>query len=163
MSFTRRSFLKAAGIGTLGAFAAPLVVSSSALGREGNVAPSERITMGLIGCGSHGIGWNLPQMFNNPLQQVVAVCDVDSNYVAEAQKRVNGFYSAKLGQDYKGCDAYGDFRDLVNRKDIDAVDIVTPDHWHVLLSVFAMKAGKDVICEKPTLTIREGQIGRAHV
>ena len=97
-------------------------------------------------------------MFANPAQQIVAVCDVDKNYLDEARKKVDAFYSKKAGASYKACAAYGDFRDVVNRKDVDAVDIVTPDHWHVLLSVFAMKAGKDVICEKPTLTIAEGRI-----
>lgn len=151
---SRRSFLKT----SLMATAAPLVVSSSVLGRDGNVAPSERITMGLIGCGDHGRGWNLDLMFKNTIQQVVAVCDVDKNHLAAAKKRVDDFYSTKAGETYKACDAYEDFRDLVNRKDIDAVDIVTPDHWHTLLAVYAMKAGKDVICEKPTLTIREGRL-----
>ena len=150
----RRSFLKMAALG----FAAPYLVPSSVLGRDGNVAPSERVTMGLIGCGSHGIGWNLPLMFANPVQQVIAVCDVDKSRTLEGQRVVNEHYSGKQGQSYSGCDAYDDFRDLVNRKDIDAVDIVTPDHWHVMLSVFAMKAGKDVICEKPTWSIREGRI-----
>ncbi len=157
---TRRSFLKSGALLTAGTAAvlSPTVIPTSALGLDGHVAPSERVTMGLIGCGSHGRGWNLDMMFRNPMQQVVAVCDVDQNYLNAAQKKTNDFYSQKSRQDWKGCDAYRDFRDLVNRKDIDAVDIVTPDHWHVLLAVFAMKAGKDVICEKPTLTIREGRI-----
>ncbi|MDR1960533.1 MAG: Gfo/Idh/MocA family oxidoreductase [Planctomycetaceae bacterium] len=154
MTYSRRTFLKTASL----AVAAPFVVPSSVLGLDGEVAPSERITMGLIGCGSHGAGWNLPLMFKNPMQQVVAVCDIDKNYVTGTQQKVNDFYSKKSGTDYKGCNIYSDFRDLVNRKEIDAVDIVTPDHWHVLMAVFAMKAGKDVICEKPTLTIEEGKL-----
>lgn len=154
-SITRRNFLKAGVLGTVGV---PLLVPASALGRDGNEAPGERITMGLIGSGSHGAGWNLDLMFQNPAQQVVAVCDVDRNHLKSAQNKVVEHYSKKSGGNYKGCEAYTDFRDLVNRKDIDAVAIATPDHWHVLLSVFAMKAGKDVICEKPTLTIREGRI-----
>ncbi|MDR3183254.1 MAG: Gfo/Idh/MocA family oxidoreductase [Planctomycetaceae bacterium] len=153
-TLSRRSFLQAAALSA----AAPLIVPPSALGLDGNTAPSERITMGLIGCGSHGSHWNLPLMFANPLQQVVAVCDIDKNYLDKTQKRVNEHYSKKSGTEYKGCDAYGDFRDLISRKDIDAVDIVTPDQWHVLLAVYAMKAGKDVICEKPTLTVHEGQL-----
>lgn len=142
----------------MAALASPIIVPKTVLGRNGDMAPSERITMGLIGCGSHGAGWNLDMMFRNPMQQVVAVCDVDKNYMAAAQRKVDGFYSQKAGENYKACNAFEDFRDLVNRKDIDAVAIVTPDHWHVLMSVFAMKAGKDVICEKPTLTIAEGRI-----
>ena len=159
-NFTRRSFLKKSVLASAGVvvMASPMIVPKSVLGRNNDVPPSERITMGLIGCGSHGGGWNLDMMFNNPMQQVVAVCDVDKNYLSAAQNKVNGHYSQQSGQSYSGCDAFEDFRDLVNRKDIDAVDIVTPDHWHVMLSVFAMKAGKDVICEKPTLTIAEGRI-----
>ena len=156
-ALSRRTFLKAS-TATAFAIASPSFVPATALGRNGGTAPNERVTMGLIGCGSHGCGWNLDRMFQNPDQQVVAVCDVDKNYLAEAQKKTHDFYSKKFGKDYKGCKAYGDFRDVVNRKDIDAVCIVTPDHWHVLMSVFAMKAGKDVICEKPTLTIREGRL-----
>ncbi|MCL2304183.1 MAG: Gfo/Idh/MocA family oxidoreductase [Planctomycetaceae bacterium] len=151
MKLSRRTFLKATA-------ATPFVVPSSVLGRDGNTAPSERVTMGLIGCGSHGIGWNLPLMFANPMQQVIAVHDVDKPRALDAQKRVNAHYSEKMGQSYAGCEIDDDFRDLVNRKEIDAVCIATPDHWHVLLSVFAMKAGKDVICEKPTWSIREGRI-----
>ena len=150
---SRRVFLQ-----TTAALAAPLLVPGSALGLDGALPPSERVTMGLIGCGSHGVGWNLNLMLQNPMQQVVAVCDVDKNHVENARKRTVDHYSAKSGTDYKGCGVYTDFRDVVNRKDIDAVCIVTPDHWHVLLSVYAMKAGKDVICEKPTLTIEEGRI-----
>lgn len=157
-SFSRRSFLKTSLTGAVALGTAPFVIPSSALGLDGNVAPSERVTMGLIGCGDHGRGWNLDLMFKNPMQQVVAVCDVDKDRSAAAKKKVNDFYSNKSGQTYQGCDDYADFRDLVNRKDIDAVDIVTPDHWHTLLAVYAMKAGKDVICEKPTLTIREGRL-----
>jgi predicted dehydrogenase len=153
-NFSRRSFLQTSAL----AVASPLVVPSSVFGKDGNVAPSERITMGLIGCGSHGLGWNLPLMQKNPLQQVIAVCDIDQNYLAKGKQRVDDFNSKTFGTNYKACDAYADFRDLINRKDIDAVDIVTHDPWHVLMSVFAMKAGKDVICEKPTLTIEEGKL-----
>ncbi|MDR0706164.1 MAG: Gfo/Idh/MocA family oxidoreductase [Planctomycetaceae bacterium] len=152
---SRRSFLQTSALTTI---ALPMIVPKTVLGRDGDIPPSERITMGLIGCGSHGAGWNLPLMLNNPLQQVIAVCDADKNYLNNTQKTVNDFYSKKSDKTYHGCDKYEDFRDLINRKDIDAVDIVTPDHWHVLLSVYAMKAGKDVICEKPTLTIKEGRI-----
>ncbi len=134
------------------------IIPASALGLDGNVAPSERVAMGLIGCGSHGGGWNLDLMIANPMQQVVAVCDVDENRLNATQKKAEKAYSDKMGAAYKGCAAHADFRDLVNRKDVDAVCIVTPDHWHVLMSVFAMKAGKDVICEKPTLTIAEGRL-----
>jgi len=153
-TLSRRTFLKKSSALALGA----TLIPASALGLDGNVAASERIAMGLIGCGGHGYGWNLDLMIANPMQQVIAVCDVDEGRMQNTRNKAESAYSARMGATYKGCTAYGDFRDLVNRKDVDAVCIVTPDHWHVLMSVFAMKAGKDVICEKPTLTIEEGRI-----
>jgi predicted dehydrogenase len=153
---SRRSLLKSVAA----AAAAPYVIPSSALGLAGTVAPSERITLGLIGCGLHGATWNLPQIFRNPDEQVIAVCDVDEARMHKGEAHVNDHYSKALGQDgYKACATYGDFRELINRKDIDAVCIATPDHWHVIPAIMALKAGKDVICEKPlTLTVAEGQM-----
>jgi len=153
-SLSRRSFLKQSSALAFGA----TLIPASALGLDGNVAASERIAMGLIGCGDHGNSWNLDLMIANPMQQVVAVCDVDEKRMNTTRNKAQKTYSDKMGATYKGCTAHGDFRDLVNRKDVDAVCVATPDHWHILLSVFAMKAGKDVICEKPTLTIEEGQV-----
>ena len=157
-SISRRTFLT--GLPRAVATAAvPLVIPSSALGLAGLVAPSKRVTMGLIGCGGHGVGWNLPQIFRNPDEQVIAVCDVDESRMMGAKAAVEKHYSNVLGRDYKGCTTYGDFRELVNRKDIDTVDNCTPDHWHVIPAIMAAKAGKDVICEKPlTLTVGEGRI-----
>ena len=149
----RRQFIK-----TLTVAAAPTIIPSSALGLDGHTAPSERITMGLIGCGGHGTGWNLDRMIANSDQQVVAVCDVDSTHIANAEQKVNVHYSAESGRDYR-CDTYADFRDLINRNDIDAVHVATPDHWHVIPALMALKAGKHVICEKPlSLTLNEGRI-----
>ena len=153
-SLSRRSFLKKSSALAVGS----VLIPASALGLDGNVPANERIAMGLVGSGDHGAGWNLDLMIANPMQQVIAVCDVDEGRMNNARNKAEKAYSEKMGTAYKGCTAHGDFRDLVNRKDIDAVCIATPDHWHVLLSVFAMKAGKDVICEKPTLTIEEGRI-----
>ncbi len=150
----RRQFIKSLAT----AAAAPMIIPSSALGLDGHTAPSDRITMGLIGSGSHGAGWNLDRMFANSDQQVVAVCDVDSTRVAQAEQKVNAHYGKKLGRDYR-CDGYADFRDLINRKDIDAVHVATPDHWHVIPALMALKAGKHVICEKPlSLTLSEGRM-----
>jgi predicted dehydrogenase len=76
-----------------------------------------------------------------------------------AQTRVDGHYSQKFGPHYQGCEAHDDFRDLINRQDIDAVANCTPDHWHVIPAIMAARSGKDVICEKPlTLTVAEGRI-----
>lgn len=152
--FGRRQFLQ--GIATT--FVAPTIVRAATLGRDGAAVPSDRIRMGLVGCGIHGTGWNLDQMFANPGQQVVAVCDVDALHAAAAERRVNDHYSKSLGYNYR-CRVYRDFRELVNDREVDAVDVATPDHWHVLIASMALRAGKHVICEKPlSLTIAEGRM-----
>lgn len=82
--------------------------------------------------------------------QLLAVCDVDTTRRNDGKKQVEDFYAKKTeGGTYKGCAAYNDFREMLARKDIDAVVIVTPDHWHALITVAAAKAGKDIYCEKP--------------
>jgi len=152
---SRRKFVK----GAVATIAIPTIVRSSSLGLAGTIAPSNRLTMGLIGCGIHGAGWNLDRMFSNSRQHVIGVCDVDKHHAAKAEQRVNQHYSEALGGNYKACDTYSDFRELINRKDIDALSIVTPDHWHVLIAIMAAKVGKHIICEKPlTLTIAEGRV-----
>lgn len=137
----------------------PTLVRASALGLAGLAPASERITLGLIGCGGHGVGWNLAQVFRHNDAQVVAVCDVDQRHLATGKERVDNFYGELLGNNYKPCAAYGDFRDLINRRDIDAIMNCTPDHWHVLPALMAAMAGKDILCEKPlTLFVEEGQV-----
>ncbi|NOY43611.1 MAG: Gfo/Idh/MocA family oxidoreductase, partial [Planctomycetes bacterium] len=165
-SVTRRRFLR----DSASAIAVPYVVSSSSLGLAGMVAPSERITLGLIGCGIHGAGagqdvkkygagWNLNQIFRNEDSQVIAVCDVDQSRVEMGKKKVDDHYRKTLGQGYQGCTAYGDFRELIRQDGIDAVAICTPDHWHVIPAIMAAKTGKDIICEKPlTLFVEEGRL-----
>jgi predicted dehydrogenase len=146
---TRRAFLQhtATALAT-----APLVVRSSVLGADGAVAPSNQITVGFIGVGDHGTNWNLAYYLRLPAARVVAVCDVDSRRLERAKETVDDRY--KNGD----CSTTKDFRDILARKDIDAVMISTPDHWHTLISLMAVHAGKDVQCEKPTLTINEGKL-----
>ena len=139
---SRRAFL-----GRAAAF--PLALSFSGTLRA---APGDRITMGCIGMGGHGTSWNLAHLLKEPGAEILAVCDVYEDRTARARSIVNEAY------EQKSCRSFGDFRDILARDDIDAVMISTPDHWHVLMSVMAMRAGKDVICEKPTLTIEEGQV-----
>ena len=154
---TRRDFFKGA---VAAAVAAPYLVRSSALGLEGSVAPSERVTLGMIGVGDHGVGRNLRMFFAQPDAQVLAVCDVDAKLRENAKKMVEAQYADAMAKgSYKGCDAYGDFREIIARKDIDAIMNSTPDHWHVIPCVMAAKAGKDTMSEKPlTLTVLEGRI-----
>ena len=139
---SRRQFLKQASAVTAGAVAFPYIVPSSALGKDGAVAPSERITMGWIGTG--GQGRALMGMFMGCKDvQVVAACDVDERHLADGVAQANEQYGNE------DCASYHDFRELVARKDIDAVVVATPDHWHALATVAALDAGKDVYCEKP--------------
>jgi predicted dehydrogenase len=152
---TRRQFVKTAAA----ACAAPLIIPASAWGAEGNPAPSERITVGMIGVGRQAKYLNLKQFLRMPDVQVVAVCDVDSWRLANAKQQVEeGYAKSKPTGTYKGCATYRDFRKLLARQDIDAVMISTPDHWHVPMALAAFEAGKDVSLEKPiTRSIGEGR------
>src|SRR4030042_1401427 len=148
---SRRSFVKqAAGI-SVASLGFPYIVASPALGKAGNVAPSERIVMGCIGVGSQGTG-NMRGFLGKSEAQVVAVCDVIESRRQEAKDIVDRRYGDK------GCAAYNDFRDVLAREDIDAVVIVTQDHWHAVIAVAAAKAGKDMYCEKPLgVSVVEGR------
>ena len=150
--FSRRSFLRRTATPACLAAVAPQIVPSSVLGADGKTAPSNRITVGFIGTGSHGVGWNLGPYLRHKDAQVVAVCDVDENHLFRARETVTDRYQNE------DCFGTKDFREVLARKDIDAVMISTPDHWHTLISLLAIQAGKDVQCEKPTLTIHEGRV-----
>ena len=146
----RRTLLRhalAAGAG----IATPYLIRPSALGKAGTVAPSERITLGMIGTGGHGRAANLRNFLSFDDAQVVALCDVDPTQVEIAREMAAKAY----GNDDAAI--YSDFREILARPDIDAVMISTPDHWHVPISIMAAQAGKDIECEKPTLTIEEGR------
>ena len=152
---TRRGFLKGAA---LGALAAPYLVSASALGLEGRPAASDRITTGHVGVGGRG-GYLLDACLSTSESQVVAVCDTDTGRRERARGAVDKRYAAERERGaYGGCDTHTDFRDLVARRDLDAVVVATPDHWHALVTIAAVKAGKDVYCEKPLAgTVGEGR------
>ena len=147
---SRREFLKsAAAAGAAVAF--PAVIPASALGLGGAIAPSSRIVMGAVGVGGQGTG-DLRGFLGFPEVQVVAVCDVVKGHRDSAKSIVDSRYGDA------GCAAVGDFREVTRRRDIDAVLVATPDHWHALVSIDACRHGKDVYCEKPlSLTIREGR------
>lgn len=154
---TRRAFMTRTAI-ACGAVGVPWIIPSSVWAAEGNASPSERIAVGLIGKGLMGSG-HLRRLVGDPDVQVLAVCDVDRSRREDAKRIVEETYAAnRPGGDYKGCAAYNDYREVLARSDIDAVVIVTPDHWHTLQTIDAAKAGKDVYCEKPiSITIQEGR------
>jgi predicted dehydrogenase len=150
-AISRRQFLKRTSIATASAIGFPYLISSSALGANGSVAASNRITLGCIGVGWMG-GDNMNAFLNQSDCQVVAVCDLDQNHLNNAKNRVDGVYGNT------DCKPYHDFRDLLARPDIDAVSIATPDHWHAICAITAAKAGKDIYSEKPlSHTLEEGR------
>jgi predicted dehydrogenase len=152
---SRRRFLAAATAGV----AAPFILESHvrAQERQGQ-GPNGRINIGFIGVGIMGRG-HLQAMLGNRNVQVVAVAEVHRGRRDDAVERVHRAYAAqrKAGT-YAGCAAFIDFRDVLARRDIDAVLIATPDHWHAIGAILACRARKDVYCEKPlSLTIAEAR------
>lgn len=162
---SRRHFIQqCASVGVTLGF--PTIIPASALGKDGRPAPSERTTLALIGCGGRGT-----DVVKNFLQdervQVIAVCDVER----ESDRYNKGIIkkAGTLGReparrlvdssyDTKGCAVHEDFREVLARQDVDAVQIATPDHWHALQAVAAARAGKHIYCEKPlSLTVAQGR------
>ncbi len=152
-TLTRRHFIAASA----GVIAAPYVLTRRA-GAFAYVQPSNRITMGLIGCGGMGRG-NMNGLMNKPGVQMLAVCDPDRSRREEAKAQVERRYADETSTGtYSGCEAYNDYRELLARDDIDAVIVGSPDHWHALHVVHAARAGKDIYGEKPlSLTIGQGR------
>jgi len=122
--------------------AAPAIIPASALGLNGAVAPSDRVTLATIGVGWMGDG-HLDEFLKCKGFQYVAVADLDDKHLTAAKAKVDSFYGNQ------GCAAYHAFEEVLSRRDIDAVSIAVPDHWHGLVAVSAARAGKDIYCEKP--------------
>lgn len=137
MQSSRRNFLRNLSVS---AAVAPFIIPTQAWSAK--TPPNGKLTMGFIGMGKQAQG-----LLNNFIKRsdthVVAVCDVDTTRRTDAKKRVDDFYKNS------DCQAYADFREIIKRKDIDAVCIATPDHWHAFPTLAALRAGKDVYCEKP--------------
>lgn len=157
-TLSRRDFLKKAALATVAVAGAPMIIPSSALGRDGAIAPSERINVGVIGLGILGRKSHLEYILTVPEIQVLGLCDVDTVKLAASQKMADEAYANRADKaQWSGCKSYTDFRELLARPEIDAVFVVTPDHWHALITIAAAKAGKDIYCEKPL----GGSIGEA--
>ena len=141
---TRRSFLATTSTAVI---AAPFILPSRIWAAE--TKPNSRLNLGFIGTGKQA-GGLLSGFLGKKETQTVAVCDVDTTRRNHAKKMAENFYAKQTdGGSYKGCEAYNDFRELLARKDIDAVVIATPDHWHAFIAIAAAQAGKDIYCEKP--------------
>lgn len=163
----RRAFIEKTSLVAV-SFGMPAIVPASVFGKN---APSNRVTVGMIGTGRQGYGQNLqgselkalgtriPGMLELPEAQIVAVCDADSWRMNNAKKLVEAHYAKNApGGTYKGCTAYEDFREIIARKDIDAVMISTPDFWHVPMGILAAKANKHISCEKPlSMSVNQGR------
>jgi predicted dehydrogenase len=151
---SRRQFLRNAAGVSAAAVGFPYIISSSALGADGAVAASERITLGCIGVGGQGTS-NMRNFLGKKGAQVVAICDVDNRNADKAKGFVDKRYSNS------DCVIYHDFRDVIARNDIDALSLAMPDHWHSIPVLLAARAGKDMFSEKPLArTIHECKVMR---
>lgn len=142
MKDSRRSFIKKAAGSALGMIAAPYIIPGTALGKNGAIAPSNRIVLGGIGLGSQGTS-NSRGFLEKKEVQYVAICDLDSTHRDRAVSMVNGIYKNN------DCRSYEDFREFLEKEKLDAVTIAVPDHWHALISTAVANKGIDIYGEKP--------------
>jgi predicted dehydrogenase len=150
----RRNFIKNTALAGA-AFGFPTIVPASVFGKN---APSNKINIGQIGCGRIARDHDMPGVWQHDVARIVAVSDLDSNRMADGKKYVESYYTKKMGSPYLDVKQYADYHDMLANKDIDAVVISTPDHWHSQPAMEAALAGKHVYVQKPTsLTIREGR------
>lgn len=165
-TLSRRQFLAA----TAGAIAAPMIVPASALGRSGRPAPSERINLACFGFGTiaHSV---TPSFLSDERVQIVAVCDVNREtghygYSGEhtggrevGRRKINEFYAKQTGKaGYNGCRVYEDFRELLQKEDVDAVQVATPDHWHAIMAIACARHKKHIYGQKPlAVTVEQGR------
>jgi myo-inositol 2-dehydrogenase / D-chiro-inositol 1-dehydrogenase len=152
----RREYLKKSAISATGMVVVPTIVPASVLGKN---APSNKINIGQIGCGRIARDHDLPGTMQYDIARVVAVADVDMKRAREGKELIEKYYREKKKSDqYVDVKTYQDYREMLLDKDIDAVIISTPDHWHAQPAIEAALAGKDIYLQKPTsLTIAEGR------
>ncbi|GAB6122954.1 Gfo/Idh/MocA family protein [Dysgonomonas termitidis] len=156
MTTSRRDFIKRAAALGASSFIIPTIIPASVLGKD---APSNKINVGAIGIGRISRGHDLPGIWKYDFAKVMAACDVDSVRLEQGKTLINNYYSKKTGKTYDGVATYENYLDMLNNKDIDAVVISTPDHWHAKQAIDAVYAGKDVYLQKPaSLTIEEGRL-----
>jgi myo-inositol 2-dehydrogenase/D-chiro-inositol 1-dehydrogenase len=150
----RRNFIKSTALAS-SIIGFPTIVPASVFGKN---APSNKINIGQIGCGRIAREHDLPGTWKHDMARIVAVSDVDSKRMKEGKEHVEAYYSKKMGNPYMDVKQYGDYREMLLDKDIDAVIISTPDHWHSQPAMEAALAGKHIYLQKPTsLTIKEGR------
>lgn len=155
MNNSRRDFIKKTITISSGLLILPTIVPSSVFGKN---APSNRINIGAIGTGRISRDHDMPGVWKYDDARIIAAADIDENRVLDAKKLVENYYSKKSGKPYNGVTTYTNYLDLLANKDVDAVLISTPDHWHAKIAIDAVRAGKDVYLQKPTsLTIEEGR------
>lgn len=153
----RRLFLKNAMVSATAAIVVPTIIPSSVFSKN---PPSDKINIGQIGLGRIATTMDLNGVMKRDIARVVACCDLDSNRLKAGKDIIDQYYAKKTGNDdYINSKMYDDYREMLLRKDIDAVVISVPDHWHAQIAIEAALAGKDVFCQKPTtLTIAEGRL-----
>jgi predicted dehydrogenase len=153
----RREFLKNSTTAAAGTILLPTIVPSTVFGKN---APSNKINVAQIGFGRIAMGHDLAETLRFDQARIIAVADLDSNRVAKGKQFIEDYYNKQTGsKEAVNVKTYGDYREMLLRKDIDAVMISTPDHWHSQPAIEAALAGKDVYLQKPTsLTIAEGRM-----
>jgi predicted dehydrogenase len=160
-AYNRRVFIKSATktalAGSVALSGLPSIVPATVFGKT---APSNKIHIGQIGCGRIAVGHDLPETFKYDVARIMAVSDVDSRRQSACKKMIEGWYAKKTGKaDYMDVKIFDDYHDMLANKDIDAVIISTPDHWHAQPAIEAALAGKHIYLQKPTsLTIEEGRM-----
>ncbi len=153
---TRRKFIKTTVIGAAGTIVIPTIVPSSVFGKN---APSNKINIGAIGNGRISRTHDMTETLKYDFARIIGVCDVDSKRAVDGKAYVEKYYEGKTGnKNYIDVKPYTDYRELLLNKDIDAVLISTPDHWHSQIAIEAALSGKHIYLQKPTsLTIKEGR------
>jgi predicted dehydrogenase len=154
--FSRRSFVKTSVLGSAGAFMAPMIVPISVFGKD---APGNKINIGQIGCGRISREHDIPMTIKNDVARFIACSDLDTKRLGLGKQYIENLYTTRYNKpNYADIKTYPDYRELLLNKDIDAVIVSLPDHWHARVAIDAALAGKDIYLQKPaSLTIKEGR------